>query len=272
MVNKGDGIVNLQSNELGAKAGNERFHIGGQDDHSVKDPSETGRGGAGSWQVYRCDGEEGEPRKCTGDNPLHKEGTYIFQSVKGGKNLRIKDDGSVDCGGGNGKWARFRVHLGGSGGGSGGSSSGTRKVKIQSRKHDGYLRITPDGEVNGEGTGGTQTVFIVHNHGGGEVSLQSERLAREKDAERYHIGGTADSEVKDPARTGRGEAGTWQVYRCDGDSDEPHKCTGSDPLHKEGIYIFKSKAGGKHLRIRPDKSVDVEGGTGSQARLNVTHA
>lgn len=272
VINKGDGIVNLQSNEFGAKEGNERFHVGGTAEHEVKDPSETGRGGAGSWQVYRCEGEEGDPKKCTGENPLHKPGVYIFESIKGGKNLRIKEDGSVDVGGGNGKWARFVVSFVGGSGGGAAAGGGTRKVKLQSRKWGGYLRITDGGEVDGKGTGGSWTSFIVHNHGEGKISLQSE-FHHKTHADRMHLGAKDDGTMKDPSETGRGTAGTWHVIRVKGDPNgtDFKECSGDDPLHVEGTYIFKSAKGGKNLLIREDGSVDAKGGMGAWVRFTVTH-
>lgn len=235
----------------------------------MKDPSETGRGKAGQWRVFRCEGEDGDEKECKGDNPLHKEGVYLFRSVAGDKHLRVGEDGSVDADGGKGKWARFVVDIKSMGSGSGGGSA-SRKVRLQSIVCDKYLRIKEDGSVDGDGGAGKWTLFKVHNHGDGIVSLQSNELSA-KNSERYHIGGTSSKALKDPIETGRGDAGKWHVYRCDGETGDEKECKGGDPLHKEGIYLFKSKAGGKHLRIQEDKTVDVDGGKGKYARFRVHH-
>lgn len=145
-----------------------------------------------------------------------------------------------------------------------------RFIKLQSVGDDSHwLRITPDGELNGTGGGGRWTEFQVESHGNNVVSFKS--MLHIEDPDKHYVG-IQDGNAKSGGETTNDDDGKFKVkFRTpDGDIVEPeHRYDPFRDMRPGYIALFQCHNKDGHLRIHEDGHVDGTGGTGKWAQFRV---
>lgn len=176
----------------------------------------------------------------------------VLESVASGKSLRVFDDARIDGTGGTGLLAQFIVHV-----------SGENKIKLQCVKHpERWLKIKND-ELK-VGKGGYLCELRVDSNDGNLV-LESVKFPG------THVGVRESGEAKPPNQTGRRKHGQFQV-KVIKEQPKYHRAGTSlleRTLHHGNRVVLFSKASGKTLRIRDDKSLEGRGGEGTLAQFIV---
>jgi hypothetical protein len=99
-----------------------------------------------------------------------------------------------------GDFAKFIVHK------VGGGANLIRLESFAERKH--FLRVQPDGDLDGEGGEGEWTVLRIVKKGNGVVCLESHRTPG------WHVGILPNGGAKNGKMTGDGEHGQFRVSRA----------------------------------------------------------
>jgi len=167
-------------------------HVGILPNGEMKAPSLTGAGEHGQFNV-RVVG-------LLGQTSLFGQGAVIrLQSVASGKNLR-SHQGKVDGQGEMGDLAKWIIHK------VGGGPMLIRLENFAERKN--FLRIQPDGDLDGAGGEGEHTILRVVKKAPGIVCLESARSPG------WHVGVLPNGNAKNGKLTGDGEHGQFRVSRA----------------------------------------------------------
>jgi hypothetical protein len=171
---------------------------------------------------------------------FHNNEIVFLTSKASGKNVRLSPPGNtvaMDGNGGDGKFARWRVHAVGS------------SVSFEACALPGkFMRVEPNGSLNaGGGKGGPLTLFNVSTVGGGVICLSSAKG-------HGNVGILPTGVAKNGKQTGTGPHGQFVIKRPD-----------PFPELKQGAVVHLTTASKKNLKS-VNGVVDGNGGTGPFAR------